>query len=221
MTTGSPRTRGTTSTSARPRASPLNPKLSIITPSLNQGRFIERTIQSVLDQGYENLEYLIVDGGSTDTSVETIRRYEDRIDWWVSEPDNGQTEAINKAITRATGDVIAYINSDDYYMPGAFDTALATLDESGAEWVAGAARIVDEHDQPLREVWRPEPPSVGELVWPRGRHWWLVGPWGVPQPSRSGAARYSTESGSFGRIFTTPLTPNSGCASPTQARCQS
>ena len=158
-------------------------KLSIITPSFNQGAFIERTIRSVLDQGYEDLEYLIVDGGSTDSSVETIRRYEDRLAWWVSEPDEGQTQAINKGLERATGDLIAFVNSDDYYLSGAFETAVGGLERSGASWLAGAARVVDEHDRPLEGVWRPEPPAATEYAWPRGRHWWMLGPWGVPQPS--------------------------------------
>ena len=121
----------------------LSLKLSVITPSLNQGAFIERTIRSVLDQGYENLEYLVVDGGSTDQTVGVIERYSDRIDWWVSEADAGQTDAIDKGLERATGDVIAYINSDDYYLPGAFATALGALERSGASWVAGAAINVD------------------------------------------------------------------------------
>jgi glycosyltransferase involved in cell wall biosynthesis len=162
---------------------PPRPKLSIITPSLNQGDFIERTIRSVLDQGYENLEYLIVDGGSTDSSLETIRRYEDRISWWVSEPDEGQTDALNKGLARATGDVIAYVNSDDYYLPGAFDAALGALERSGAPWVVGAARVFDEHDRPIEEVWRPEPLQASEVAAPRGRHWWMLAPWGAPQPS--------------------------------------
>ena len=79
---------------------PVQPTITIITPSFNQGRFIERTITSVLDQGYEKLEYFVVDGGSTDESVEIIRRYEDDLAWWVSEPDAGQTEAINKVLFR-------------------------------------------------------------------------------------------------------------------------
>ena len=103
------------------------PKLTVITPSFNQGRFIERTIRSVLDQGYPNLEYVIVDGGSTDESIEVIRRYEDRLAWWVSEPDEGQSHAINKGLERTSGDIVAYLNSDDYYLPGAFERAVAAL----------------------------------------------------------------------------------------------
>ena len=74
----------------------------------------------MLDQGYPNLEYVVVDGGSTDDSVEIIRRYEDQLAWWVSEPDEGQTDAINKGIERTSGEIVAYINSDDYFLPGAF-----------------------------------------------------------------------------------------------------
>lgn len=159
------------------------PKLSIITPSLNQGKFLERTIKSVLDQGYPNLEYVIVDGGSTDDSVEIIKRYEDRLEWWVSEPDEGQTAAINRGIEGTSGEVVAYLNSDDYYLPGAFDTAIAAFDRSGAGWVAGAAVDVmeDGSSDPIG-ILRPEPPSSVEgLV--KGRFWWMLRPWAVPQPS--------------------------------------
>lgn len=148
-------------------------KLSIITPSFNQGAFIERTIRSVLDQRHDDLEYLIVDGGSTDSSVEIIERYADQLAWWVSESDRGQTDALNKGLKRATGDVVAYINSDDYYLPAAFETALAALERSDALWVAGAVRFADAEDREI-EVWRPQAP------W-GGRHWWLLSPWGVPQ----------------------------------------
>ena len=151
----------------------MKPKLTIITPSYNQAAFIERTINSVLDQGYENLEYLIVDGGSTDGSAKIIERYADHLAWWTSEPDEGQTHALNKGLRRATGDVIAYINSDDYYLPGAFDTAVEALGRSSALWTVGGARYVDS-DGGLIKVWWPQPP-------PKGRHWWLLGPWGVPQ----------------------------------------
>src|ERR1044071_6876404 len=99
-------------------------KLSIITPSFNQGRFLEETILSVLNQGYEPLEYIVIDGGSTDESVSIIRRYEDKIDYWVSEKDRGQVHAINKGLERATGDILAFINSDDVYFPGVFKTVM-------------------------------------------------------------------------------------------------
>jgi glycosyltransferase involved in cell wall biosynthesis len=149
-------------------------KLTIITPSFNQGTFIERTIRSVLDQGYENLEYMIVDGGSTDDSVDVIRRYEDSLAWWVSEPDQGQTDALNKGLRRATGDIVAYINSDDYYLPGAFAVAVGGLERSTKRWLAGACRYVDQHGE-LADVWRPA------LPWTQRRQWWLLDPWGVPQ----------------------------------------
>jgi glycosyltransferase involved in cell wall biosynthesis len=159
------------------------PKLTVITPSFNQGAFIERTIRSVLDQGYPELEYVIVDGGSTDETVEIIRRYEDRLAWWVSEPDGGQSDAINKGLAGTSGEVVAYLNSDDYFLPGALETAVAHLQNGGRNWVAGAALDVEEGDPPKRlRVWRPKPPSFCEGR-PAGRHWWMLVPWHVPQPS--------------------------------------
>jgi glycosyltransferase involved in cell wall biosynthesis len=149
-------------------------KLTIITPSFNQAAFLERTLSSVLDQGYEPLEYIVVDGGSTDGSVEIIKAHEDRLAWWVSEPDRGQTHALNKGLARATGEVVAYINSDDYYLPGSFDAGLAALERSDARWVAGTCHYVDTDDN-LLDVWEPGPPHTNK------RQWWLIGPWGVPQ----------------------------------------
>ncbi len=96
------------------------PKLTIITPSYNQAAFLERTILSVLNQNYPNLEYIIVDGGSNDGSVEIIKKYEKYLSWWVSEKDRGQVHAINKALERATGEYISFQNSDDVYFPGTF-----------------------------------------------------------------------------------------------------
>jgi glycosyltransferase involved in cell wall biosynthesis len=97
------------------------PKISIITPSFNQGEFLEDTITSVLGQGYPNLEYIIIDGGSTDNSVEIIRKYEKEIKYWQSEKDDGQQKAINFGFSLATGNVFGWLNSDDMYMPGTLD----------------------------------------------------------------------------------------------------
>ncbi len=105
----------------------LWPRISAVTPSFNQGQFIEETIRSVLLQGYPNLEYLIIDGGSTDGSVGIIKKYEPWLTYWVSEPDRGQSHAINKGWQRASGEIVAWLNSDDTYNPGALKCAAEAL----------------------------------------------------------------------------------------------
>ena len=108
------------------------PRISIVTPSFNQGQFLEQTIRSVLSQGYPNLEYIIIDGGSTDGSVEIIKRYEKQIFFWCSEKDKGHYDAINKGFSRSTGDILAWINSDDIYFPWTLMT-VATMMSSVPE----------------------------------------------------------------------------------------
>jgi glycosyltransferase involved in cell wall biosynthesis len=96
------------------------PKISIVTPSYNQGRFLEETILSVLDQGYPDLEYVLIDGGSGDDSVDIIKKYQQNLHYWVSEKDEGHGHAINKGFSRTTGEIMAWINSDDKYTPWSF-----------------------------------------------------------------------------------------------------
>ena len=123
----------------------MNPKISIVTPSFNQGRFLEETILSVLNQNYDNLEYIIIDGGSSDETVDIIRRYEDRLAYWVSEKDRGQVHAINKGLERATGDIFAYLNSDDIYLAGAFNAVVGYFrDHPESDWICGDTLMFGE-----------------------------------------------------------------------------
>lgn len=129
------------------------PKVSIITPSYNQAGFLEQTIQSVLSQGYPNLEYCVVDGGSTDGSQAIIQRYADRMAWWVSEKDSGQGEAINKGFARATGEIVAWLNSDDLYQPGAIQAAVQALEENpGAGMVFSDVLAINGAGAPINTM---------------------------------------------------------------------
>lgn len=131
----------------------LLPKISIVTPSYNQGRFLERTILSVLNQGYPDLEYIIFDGGSSDNSIDIIKKYEKHLSCWKSEPDEGQSDAISKGFDMATGDILAWINSDDVYWPGAFDyIGRFFAKHPDLDVIYGDSFTIDEDDNLLRET---------------------------------------------------------------------
>ncbi len=121
------------------------PKITIVTPSFNQARFLERTIMSVLNQQYPNLEYIILDGGSTDGSVEILEKYDDALAYWVSEEDGGQADAIGKGFRLATGQILAFLNSDDIYLPGTLRRVGRTFrEDSSLDFVYGNMCLIDE-----------------------------------------------------------------------------
>lgn len=119
-------------------------KISIITPSYNQGQFLEQTIDSVLSQNYPNLEYIIIDGGSSDNSIEIIKKYEKHLTYWVSEKDNGQSHAINKGYAKATGEIINWLNSDDYYEKDSLCKVSQVFENSEVKVVCGRSRVFDD-----------------------------------------------------------------------------
>ena len=163
------------------------PLVSIVTPSFNQSIFLEDTIRSVLDQDYGNIEYILIDGGSTDGSLEIIRKYADRLAYWVSEKDLGQTDALNKGFAAAHGSVLAWLNSDDTYNPGAISEAVDYLTaHPDTGMVYADLDFIDENNrvigrfpaaqtdlQRLRRgyVHIPQPASFF-----RAEHWRKVGP---------------------------------------------
>jgi glycosyltransferase involved in cell wall biosynthesis len=153
------------------------PKVSVITPSFNQGQFIEETIRSVLLQNYPNLEYIIIDGGSTDETLEIIERYKPWISHFASEPDRGQTHAINKGLRIASGDILAWLNSDDIYLPDAINTSINALQEnSDVSFVYGHALFVDEKGNTIKQ-YSAYPLKSG---YHRMKYW---KGWMVPQPT--------------------------------------
>jgi glycosyltransferase involved in cell wall biosynthesis len=125
-------------------------RISIITPSFNQGKYIEQTINSVLSQNYQNLEYIVVDGGSTDETLSILQKYEGKLKW-ISEKDKGQSDAINKGLQMTTGDVVAWLNSDDYYLPGTFERVVEVFEKNKeARWVTGDYKIVDKKGKQIQ-----------------------------------------------------------------------
>src|ERR1035437_1184692 len=131
------------------------PLITVVTPSFNQADNVERTIQSVLRQEYPALEYIIVDGGSSDGSVAIIRNYADRLHWWCSEPDEGQADAIAKGFARSGGEVLCWLNSDDILLPGALRAVGEYFrDHPLAEVVNGGAYCIDARDEPIRRIFQ-------------------------------------------------------------------
>lgn len=119
------------------------PKISIVTPNYNKGEFLEYTIKSVLSQNYPNLEYIIIDGGSTDNSVNIIKKYKDKLSYWVSEPDKGMYDAIRKGFNHATGEIMAWIGSDDMYHPNSFNIVAEIFKNKNVNWLVGATTHFD------------------------------------------------------------------------------
>jgi len=140
------------------------PLVSIVTPSYNQAQFLEETILSVLNQDYPNLEYIIIDGGSSDGSVDIIRKYEKRLAYWVSEPDRGQSHAMNKGIACATGDILFWLNADDLCLPGAFSSVAEAFSKQPLpRIVIGQAYIID-HEGKLRGQLKSQFTSWADLA---------------------------------------------------------
>ncbi|MGD1276228.1 MAG: glycosyltransferase family 2 protein [Tepidisphaeraceae bacterium] len=132
-------------------ANDSQPRISVVTPSFNQGRYLDACMRSVLDQDYPNFEYMVVDGGSTDESLDVIRAHEKRLAWWVSEKDKGQSDAINKGFRRATGPIVAWLNSDDLLLPGALASAAGAYRQAPqASFWYGRCVWVDESGQRKR-----------------------------------------------------------------------
>jgi glycosyltransferase involved in cell wall biosynthesis len=140
------------------------PRISVITPSYNQGQFIEETIRSVLLQGYPNFEYIIIDGGSTDNSIEIIKKYENYLTYWVSEPDQGQSHAINKGFARATGQILNWLNSDDWFDKNAFSLVANKLGgPSDVEVIYGDCFLTNSQGKEHR-IYTTHEFSVSDLI---------------------------------------------------------
>jgi glycosyltransferase involved in cell wall biosynthesis len=137
------------------RPLPLLPRISIVTPSFNQGEFLEKAILSVLDQEYPNLEYIVIDGGSTDSSLRIIQSYASRLHYWVSEPDRGQSHALNKGFAQATGEIFGWLNADDFLLPGALARVArrAASFPDAVAWVGSCHRV--DRSGTIRKTIRP------------------------------------------------------------------
>lgn len=125
------------------------PKISIVTPSYNQAEFLEQAIKSILSQNYPNIEYWVIDGNSTDNTLDILKKYDSKINW-LSEKDLGQADAINKGLKRSTGDILAYLNSDDLYLPGSLEKVGQTFKKKSINWLTGDYEIINEKGDKLK-----------------------------------------------------------------------
>lgn len=140
------------------------PLLSIVTPSFNQGEFLRECIESVVEQDYPHIEYIIIDGGSTDDSINIIRDYEDRISYWHSKPDGGQFEAIESGFARSTGSIMAWINADDKYHPGAFKAVAEVFQKGpGIEWITGRPTAYNAKGE-ITKIFAPSLAGPGKTI---------------------------------------------------------
>lgn len=147
----------------------LLPKITIITPSYNQGQFIEQTIRSVTEQEYPELEYIIIDGGSTDQSVDVIKKYADKISYWISEKDQGTFDANNKALAKVTGDFWCIVNSDDLLLPGVLKkVAEAIINNPDQKWFAGGIHYIDETGRKTGEEMPASPERIAGYAFING-----------------------------------------------------
>jgi glycosyltransferase involved in cell wall biosynthesis len=173
---GWPWTTGAADIPALPQGKSHWPLISIVTPSFNQGAYLETTIRSVLLQNYPNLEYIIMDGGSTDDSVSIIEKYEPWLKYWISRKDQGQSDAINRGFKKANGALVNWLNSDDHYLPGAlFKVATAYLNSGNEDCaVVGKSRWVNEKG---RFLWEQLPNQIDPVAVATCKENW------IPQPS--------------------------------------
>jgi glycosyltransferase involved in cell wall biosynthesis len=139
------------------------PRISVVTPSFNQGAYIGETIRSVIEQDYPNIELIVIDAVSTDNTVEVLKQFDDRIAFWVSEKDEGQADALNKGFERATGDICCYINSDDCFYQGAFRRVAELFVDSKVQWVA-TTTVVSQDSAQRDFTWVPDPSTLAMFV---------------------------------------------------------
>lgn len=142
-----------------------SPTITVITPTFNQARYLERTICSVLDQGYPKLEYIVVDGGSVDGSQDIIKQYEDAMAWWISVSDGGPACAINKALQHITGDLVAFLSSDNLYLPFALhEVAEAWKRQGEPAWMVGKSQLIDGEDEEVSGSTWPMPRDLADYL---------------------------------------------------------